>query len=85
MLLAVEVEMVLAESGLLEKKGTTLHESVTLGEEKKVALFSGVLPVTWCSWGLFSSLGWTRGHRHLSWYFWSLLIFQIADTTTKVS
>jgi hypothetical protein len=53
-LLAVEVKMVLAESGFLVKKGTILHESATLGEEKKVALFSDVLPVTWCSWGLFS-------------------------------
>ena len=61
MLLAVEVEMVLAESGLLVKKGTILHESATLGEEKKVALFSGVLPVNWCSWGLFSLLSWTGG------------------------
>jgi len=53
-LLAVEVEMVLAESRLLVKKGMILHESATLGEEKKVALFSSVLPVTWCSWALFS-------------------------------
>jgi len=56
-LFAVEVEMVLVESGLLVKKGTILHGSVILGEEKKVALFSGVLPATWCSWGLFSYLG----------------------------
>ena len=84
-LLAVEVDMVLAESGFLVEKGTILHELATLGEEKKVALFSSVLPVTSCSWGLFSSLGWTGGHWHLSWYFWSLLICQIADTTTKVS
>ena len=48
-LLAVEVKMVLAESGLLVKKETILHESATLGEEKKVALFSGVLPMTWYS------------------------------------
>jgi len=53
-LLAVEVEMVLGESGFLVKKGTILHESVTLGEEKEVAPFSGVLPVTWCSWDPFS-------------------------------
>ena len=53
-LLVVELEMVLAESELLVKKGTILRESVTLGEEKKVAPFSGVLPVTWCSWDPFS-------------------------------
>jgi len=53
-LLAVEVKMVIAKSGLLVKKGTILRESATLGEEKKVALFSGVLPVTWYSWDPFS-------------------------------
>jgi len=53
-LLVAELEMVLTESELLVKKGTILHESVILGEEKKVVSFSGVLPVTWCSWGLFS-------------------------------
>ena len=46
-LLAVEVEMVLAESGLLVKKGTIPHESVTLEEEEEEALLSsGVLLVT---------------------------------------
>ena len=44
----------LAGSGLPVKKGTILHELVTLGEEKKVALFSDVLLETWCSRGLFS-------------------------------
>ena len=53
-LLVVELEMVLAESELLVKKGTILRESVILGEEKKVVPFSGILPVTWCSWGPFS-------------------------------
>ena len=42
-LLAVEVEMVLAESGLLVKKGTIPHESVTLEEEEEASLFSGAL------------------------------------------
>jgi len=42
----VEVEMVLAVSGLLVKKGTIPHESATLEEERKVVLSSGVLLVT---------------------------------------
>ena len=50
----VEVKMVLAVSGLLAKKGMIPHESVTLEEERKVVLSSGVLLVTWYSWGLFS-------------------------------
>ena len=50
----VEVKMVLAVSGLLVKKGTIPLESRTLEEERKVVLSSGVLLVTWCSWGLFS-------------------------------
>ena len=50
----VEVKMVLAVSGLLVKKGMIPLESVTLEEERKVVLSSGILLVTWCSWGLFS-------------------------------
>ena len=84
-LLAVEVEMVLAESGLLVKKGTIPHESVTLEEEEEASLFSDALLVTWYSWGPFSLLGWTGGHRQPSWYFWSLPICQFADTTINVS
>ena len=84
-LLAVEVEMVLAESGLLVKKGTIPHESVTLEEEEEALLFSDALLVTWYSWGPFSLLGWTGGHQYFSWIFWSLLICRIADTITKVS
>jgi len=45
-LLAVEVKMVLAESGLLVKKGTILHESATLEEGEEVLLFSDALPET---------------------------------------
>ena len=52
-LLAVEVETVLAVSGLLVKKGTIPNESVTL-EEEEAMLSSSVLLVTWCFWGLFS-------------------------------
>ena len=47
--LVVEMETVLAESGLLVKKGTIPPESATLGEGEKVLLSSDVLLVTWCS------------------------------------
>ena len=50
----IEEGLVLAESGLLVKKGMIPHESATLDEEEKVLLSSDVLLVTWCFWGLFS-------------------------------
>jgi len=50
----IKEEMMLAESGLLVKKGTIPHESMTLDEEEKAVLSSDVLLLTWCSWGLFS-------------------------------
>ena len=50
----IEVELVLDESGLLVKKGTIPHESVTLDEEEEALLSSDVLLAIWCSWGLFS-------------------------------
>jgi len=53
-LLAAEVETVLAVSEHLAKKETIPHESVTLEEEEEAMLSSGVLLVTWCFWGLFS-------------------------------
>jgi len=81
--LVAEVEMVLAASGFLEKKGMIPLESVTLGEEE-ASLFSDALLVTWYSWGPFSLLGWTGGHRHPSWYFWSLPICWFVDTTIKI-
>jgi hypothetical protein len=46
--------MALAVSGLLVKKETIPHESATLEEEEEAMLSSGVLLVTWYSWGLFS-------------------------------
>ena len=46
MLLAVEVETVLAVSRLLVKKGTIPHESVTLEEEEEAMLSSDALLVT---------------------------------------
>jgi len=53
-LLAAEVETVLAMFELLVKKGTIPRESVTLEEEVEALLSFGVLLVTWCFWGLFS-------------------------------
>jgi len=50
-LLAVEVETVIAASELLV---TIPHESVILEEEEKVVLSSGVLAASWCSWELSS-------------------------------
>jgi len=52
-LLAAEVEMVLVVSELLVKREMIPHESETLEEEEEAMLSSGVLLVTWCSWGLF--------------------------------
>jgi len=59
-LLVAEEEMVLAVSGLLEKKGMILLGSETLGEEEAL-LFSGASLVIWYSWNLFSSVDWTGG------------------------
>jgi len=52
-LLVAEMEMALAMSELLAKKETIPHESATLEEEEEAMLSSGVLLVTWYSWGLF--------------------------------
>jgi len=80
-LLAAEGEMVLVVSELLEKKEMIPPGSVTL-VEREALLFSGASLVIWYSWDLFSSVGWTGGHRQS--YFWSLPMFQYADTTIKV-
>jgi len=64
LLLVAEKEMVLAVSVFLEKRGKTLLELEIPGEEE-VLLLSGALFVLWYSWHLFSSAGWTGGHRHL--------------------
>jgi len=79
-LLVVEGEMVLAVSGLLEKKGMILLGSETL-EEEEALLFSGASLVIWYSWNLLSSVDWTGGHRQS--YFWSLPMCWYADTTIK--
>ena len=70
--------MVLAVSGLLEKREKIPPGSVTL-EEEKVLLFSGALPGFWYSWSFSSLVGWTGGHRQS--HLWSLPMCQFADTT----
>jgi len=79
----IEEGTVLALSGFLVKRGMIPHGSATLDKEEKMVLSSGALVATSCSWGLFSWLGWTGGHRHLFGRFWSSLIYQFAVTTTK--
>ena len=81
----VEEEKVLLVSRLLVKKGMIPHGSATLDEEEKMVLSSGALVATWCSWGLFSWLGWAGGHRYLFGHFWSSPICQFAIATTKIS
>ena len=79
-LLVVEGEMVLAVSGLLEKKGMILLGSETL-EVEEALLFSDASLVIWYSWNLFSSVDWTGGHRQS--YFWFLPMYRYADTMMK--
>ena len=78
-LLVIEEETVLVVSGLLEEKGMILLKSEILGE--KALLFSSALLVIWYSWNLFSSIDRTGGHRQS--YFWSLPMYQCADTTVR--
>jgi len=61
----IEEEIVLVVSRFLVKRGMIPHESATLDEDEKMVLSSGALVATWCFWGLFSWLGWARGHQHL--------------------
>jgi len=79
-LLAVEGEMVLAESLFLEKEG--IPPELEIPEEEGELLLSGALFVSWYSWHLFSSVGWTGGHRHLC--FWSLPMHWYADTEKEI-
>jgi len=78
-LLVAEEEMMLVVSQLLEKREMIPPGSATLEEE--ALLFSDASLVFWYSWSLFSSVGWTGGHRKS--YLWSLPICQYADTTMK--
>jgi hypothetical protein len=80
LLLAAEEEIVLVASGLLERKERIPLGLETLGEEKEL-LSSGALFVVGYSWSLSSSPGWTRGHRHLC--FWFLPMRRYADTTMR--
>jgi len=75
-----EEGMILAVSGLLEKRETIPPGSVTL-EEGEALLFFGASLVTWYSWDPFSSVDWTGGHRQS--YFWSLPMYRCADTTMR--
>jgi len=80
-LLAVEGEMVLTVSVFLEKK-ERIPPELEVPEGEKELLLSGALFVLWYSWHLFSSVGWTGGHRHLC--FWSLPMRWCADTERKI-
>jgi len=63
-LFALEEEMALVASGLLERK-EKIPPELEIPEEEGELPLSGVLFVPWYSWHLFSSTGWTGGHRHL--------------------
>jgi len=63
-LLAAEGDLALAESLFLGEKERIPPEWEIPGEEEDLPL-SGALFVPWYSWHLFSSAGWTGGHRHL--------------------
>jgi len=66
-LLALEGEMVLAESLLLEEK-ERIPPEWEIPEEEESPL-SGALLVPWCSWHPLSFAGWTGGHRCFdSWF-----------------
>jgi hypothetical protein len=75
-LLAVEGEMVLAESLRLEEK-EKIPPEWEIPEEEESPLF-GALFVPWYSWHPFSFAGWTGGHRHL--YSWFLPMHWFAVT-----
>jgi len=68
-LLVAEKEVIPDVSVFLEKREKILPGLEIPGEEKALLLFDALL-VLWYSWHLFSSAGWTGGHRHF--YFWSL-------------
>jgi len=73
-------EMVLAVSGLLEKKGKTPPELEIPEEEGELPLFD-VSFRPWYSWRLSSLAGWTGGHRHLG--VWLLPMHWFAAMTRK--
>ena len=77
--LAVEGEMVLAESLRLEEK-EKIPPEWEIPEEEELPL-SGALFLPWYSWHPFSSAGWTGGHRHLG--SWFLPMHWFAVTTKR--
>jgi hypothetical protein len=82
-LLALEGEMVLAESLRLEEKGKIPSEwEIPEEEEEEEELpLSGALFLPWYFWHPFSSAGWTGGHRHLG--SWFLPMHWFAVTTQR--
>ena len=80
LLLALEGEMVLAESLRLEEKEKIPPEWEIPEEEEELPL-SGALFLPWYSWHPFSSAGWTGGHRHLG--SWFLPMHWFAVTTKR--
>ena len=79
-LLAVDGEMVLAESLFLGEKERIPPEWEIPEEEEELPL-SGALFLPWYSWHPFSSAGWTGGHRHLG--SWFLPMHWFAVTTKR--
>jgi len=77
-LLAVEGEMVLVGSLFLGEKEKIPLEWEIPEEEKELPL-SGALFVPWYSWHLFSSAGWTGGHRHLCFWFLPMRWFAVTE------
>jgi len=80
-LLALVGKMVLAASGLLEKKRKT-PTGLEIPEEEGELLLFGALPMLWYLWHPFSFAGWTGEHQHLC--FWSLPMRWFADTEKKI-
>ena len=81
-LLALEGEMVLAESLFLEEKERIPPEWEIPEEEEEELPLSGASFVPWYFWCLFSSAGWTGGHRHLC--FWFLPMHWFAVTEKRI-
>ena len=80
-LLALEGEMVLAESLRLEKGKIPPEWEIPEEEEEDELPLSGALFLPWYSWHLFSSAGWTGGHPHLG--SWFLPMHWFAVTTKR--
>ena len=79
--LAVEGEMVLAESLRLEEKEKIPPEWKIPEEEEEELPLSGALFLPWYSWHPSSLAGWTGGHRRLG--SWFLPMHWFAVTTKR--